>query len=145
MAVLQGGYEVVMSEAIVDEWARHETRYSRKWRKSMYARKQFFRSDVGRDENLRRRIAATVSATQQSDAAKDAHLLEAALATDKLVSSRDDQARSVFGDVAVKVQELRPIVWVNPTRCEESPIRWLSDGARAEPHRMLGAVSTGRS
>ena len=109
----------------------------------MYARKRFFRSDVGRDANLRRRIAATVSATQRNDVAKDAHLLEAAIATDRLVSSRDDHARSVFRDVAVSVQELRPIVWINPTRCEESPLGWLLDGARAEPHRMLGAVSAG--
>ena len=106
-------------------------------------RRRVYRSDAGRDENLRNRIAATVSATQQSDAEKDAHLLEAAIATDKLVSSRDDQARSVFRDVAVNVQELKPIVWVNPTRCEESPVRWLLEGAQAEPHRMLGAVSTG--
>ena len=108
----------------------------------MYARRRVYRSDAGRDENLRNRIAATVSATQQSDAEKDAHLLEAAIATDKLVSSRDDQARSVFRDVAVNVQELKPIVWVNPTRCEESPVRWLLEGAQAEPHRMLDAVST---
>ncbi len=109
----------------------------------MYAGKRVYRCDVARDRNLRNRIAATVSATLQSDVAKDAHLLEAAIATDKLVSSRDDHARSAFRDAAVSLQELRPIVWVNPTRCEESPIRWLLDGAQAEPHRMLGAVSAG--
>ena len=109
----------------------------------MYARRRFCHSDVGRDENLRRRIAATVAATQNSDAAKDAHLLEAAIATDRSVTSRDDHARSLFREVSVSVQELRPIVWVNPTRCDESPIRWLSDGAQAESQRMLGAVSAG--
>ena len=140
--MLQGDYEVVMSEAIQIEWDHHQSTYSRKWRMSMYARKRFFRSDVGRDESLRRRIAS-LAATQQNAAAKDAHLVEAAIATDRLVSSRDDHARSLFREVSVSVQELKPIIWVNPTRCAESPIRWLLDGARAEPHRMLGAVSSG--
>ena len=109
----------------------------------MNARKRFHRSDIGPDETLRNRIAASVAAQQGIDAAKDVHLLEAAIATDKLVSSRDEKARSAFRDASVRVQELKQIVWVNPTRCEESPVRWLSDGAQAEPHRMLGAVSAG--
>ena len=109
----------------------------------MNARKRFHRSDIGPDGTLRNRIAASVSAQQRIGAAKDVHLLEAAIATDKLVSSCDKRAHSAFRDASVRVQELKQIVWVNPTRCEESPVRWLLDGAQSEPQRMLGAVSAG--
>ena len=38
-----------------------------------------------------------------------------------------------------KIREIQIVVWVNPTRKEESPIDWLTSGAVAEANRQLGA------
>jgi hypothetical protein len=41
--------------------------------------------------------------------------------------------------VAVQVDELKEIVWVNPAKIEEEkPIEWLEKGAEAQSDRLLG-------
>jgi len=67
-------------------------------------------------------------------------LIEAAIATDRIVISLDDNtARRFFGRVAVQVDELKEIVWVNPAKIEEEkPIEWLEKGAEAQSDRLLG-------
>lgn len=68
---------------------------------------------------------------------KDAHLLEAALATDGIVASRDEKARGAFRAASEVVSLLRRVVWVNPDRADESAISWLEAGAPPEPSRCL--------
>jgi hypothetical protein len=46
--------------------------------------------------------------------------------------------------VAVQVDELKEIVWVNPPKIEEEkPIEWLENGAKPEKERMLGNLPEG--
>jgi len=52
---------------------------------------------------------------QREVALKDLHLVEAALATDSVVISTDDEARSAFSAIASRgVGELRNVAWLNP-------------------------------
>ena len=87
---------------------------------------------------MRSRIDQAVHRDQRAIVDKDVHLIEAAIATDRLVTSKDESARGVFKGASDEVVDLQQIVWVNPTRDEETPIDWLQNGARAEVHRMLG-------
>ena len=139
--VLEVGHQVVMTDAILAEWRNHLSKYSRRWRRRMYGRRRVYRieKDHERDNNLRNRIDQAVHRDQRAIVAKDVHLIEAAIATDRLVTSKDESARRAFKDTSNGVNELKQIVWVNPTRDEETPIDWLQNGARAEAHRMLGA------
>ena len=137
--VLDVGHHVVMTKAIREEWHRHMSRYSKRWRRRMWARKRVVKIIGERDETLRGRIDASVSQDQQAMVAKDVHLVEAALATDRLITSQDERVRSVLRTASNNVGELKRIVWVNPTRGDETPIDWLRDGAKAEEHRLLGA------
>ena len=137
--VLSVGHHVVMSEAIQEEWRRHRSRYSRKWLTQMSGRKRVDRNKIERDEDLRERIDEVVPPEQKEDVDKDVHLIEAAIATDRLVTSRDEKARGAFGNASDNVGELRQIVWINPTQDDEKPIDWLQKGAKAEVHRQLGA------
>jgi geranylgeranyl pyrophosphate synthase len=105
----------------------------------MYGRKLVIRIEVDEDETLRGRIDAAVHWDQKAIVAKDVHLIEAAIATDRLVTSRDKEAREAFGNASDNVGELRQIVWVNPTQADEKPIDWLRNGAKTEAHRQLGA------
>ena len=107
----------------------------------MYGRRRVYRIDQAkeRDNNLRNRIDAAVHRDQKAIIDKDVHLIEAAIATDQLVTSKDGSARGVFKDASDGVVELKQIVWVNPTGDNEKPIEWLQNGARAEARRLLGA------
>ena len=136
--VLDVGHHVVMTNAIREEWHRHMSRYSRRWRRRMWARKRVVKIIGERDETLRGRIDASVSQDQQAMVAKDVHLVEAALATDRLITSQDERVRSALRTASNNVGELKRIVWVNPTRGDEAPIDWLRDGAKIEEHRLLG-------
>ena len=68
---------------------------------------------------------------------KDAHLVEAALATEHTVTSLDDKARGWFAESSARIPKLRRIVWVNPDRSTEEPIQWLREGAKREATRTL--------
>ena len=81
----------------------------------------------------------SVSQDQQAMVAKDVHLVEAALATDRLITSQDERVRSVLRTASNNVGELKRIVWVNPIRGDETPTDWLRDGAKTEEHRLLGS------
>ena len=137
--MLNVGHQVVMTNAIKREWHRHISTYSRRWCRQMYGRRLVIKIEIGKDETLRERIHMAVHSDQRETVDKDAHLIEAAIATDRLVTSRDEAARTVFGNASDDVRELRNIVWVNPTQADEKPIEWLGNGAMAEEHRQLGA------
>lgn len=138
-AVLNVRHRVVMTPAIRKEWRRHMSNYSRKWLRQMWGRQRVVPIEGERDEQLRERIDGVVTRDQKAVVAKDIHLIEAAVATDQLVTSRDKCARKAFGDAADVVRELRQVVWVDPTRDDEKPIDWLQNGAKAEASRRLGA------
>lgn len=136
--MLEVGHHVVMTDETKKEWRRHISNYSRKWRSQMYGRRLVIQIKVDEDAILRGRIDAAVLLDQRDTVAKDVHLIEAAIATDRLVASQDERARRAFGNASANVSELKQIVWVNPTQDEEKPIDWLRDGAKTEAHRQLG-------
>ena len=89
-------------------------------------------------QSLLRDIEKTVNSDQDINAVrKDIHLIHAALAADRSIVSCDETARQLFGNASAAVPDLSSIVWVNPDREAETPIRWLENGAEAESHRIL--------
>ena len=100
--VLDVGHHVVMTDAILEEWRHHMSKYSRIWRRRMYGRRLVIQIEVN-DETLRGRIDAAVHRDQKAIAEKDVHLIEAAIATDRLVTSQDESARGVFKDASDRV------------------------------------------
>lgn len=136
---LECGYDVVMTEAIRDEWRCHQSTYSRKWLTRMYGRRQVHHASVKDDRDLRARLANVTPDAQRSIAERDVHLIEAAMATDRAVSSGDERARSVFRAASKHLPELNSIVWVNPARCLPRVLAWLRDGAPTDAHLLLRA------
>jgi hypothetical protein len=129
-----------MTPAISDEWRRHQTSFVRKWRRWMNGPKKLVPPDPGfSSEELFARIERlAVSDQDRESMKKDLCLIEAALAADQIVVSRDEAVRALFAQVSQKVGELRTVVWVNPDKAEEQPITWLESGAPAEASRQLG-------
>jgi hypothetical protein len=136
----QRGYAMVWTEAIAAEWGRHASPFAVRWRVQMASAKRIV--DVGgeRDDELREAIelaAATPKGARIME--KDAHLVEAALATERTVTSRDDEARGWFARTVERIPRLAKVVWVNPDMPEEEPIEWLRAGAKPDRARTLAA------
>ena len=100
---------------------------------------------VEKSPNLQRKIeeAAAPRVVEESQRQKvlaamrkDFHLLEAALATDKRVISRDEMVHRFFHYATAEVNAIKSIVWVNPME-GATAIVWLEKNAKAERKRML--------
>lgn len=132
---------LVHTPDLSEEWQRHASPYWRKWLASMHARRQVLWVTDARDDDLRRRLSEAVETEKKRAAvAKDAHLVEAALASEQAVISLDDSVRALLVEAAVVVTALRPITWVNPVHAREDAQAWLRAGAPVEPARCLGTA-----
>ena len=137
-AVLSLSHRVVMTEKISNEWKNHRSRFARRWRVSMDARKKIDRINPPEYAELRDKVTNTASDEDEIEVMqKDFHLLQAALATDHTIISLDETVRGFFIHASQRVGEIRNIIWVNPDRPAEEPIAWLQNGAPPETHRRL--------
>ena len=139
--VLALSYRLVMTEKINTEWKNHQSRFARRWRVSMDARKKIVRINPPEGVELQNKVTNTARDEDEIEAMqKDFHLLQTALATDQTIISLDETIRQLFKRASQQVGEIRHIVWVNPDRAtEEHPIAWLRNGAPPEAHRQLSA------
>ncbi len=140
-AVLSLSHRMVMTEQINNEWKNHQSRFARRWRVSMDARKKIERIDPPENAELQAKVTTTTNNENEIEALqKDFHLLQAALATDQTIISLDETVRQLFKQASQQVGEIRYIIWVNPDRtAEEQPTAWLQNSAPPEPHRQLSA------
>ncbi len=134
----QRDYTLVWSEAIADEWSRHGSKFARLWRVQMARAGRIVEVDGERDDDLREAIERGAATTKgRRITLKDAHLVEAAFATEHTVTSQDDEARGWFAKSVGRIPRLGKIVWVNPDVPEEETIAWLRGGAKPERARTL--------
>jgi len=136
--MLAGHYKAVFSEKLKDEWNKHQSRYSAKWWRSMTARKRvcYVKQTFPR---LEVKVLTTQTQKKKKDAIeKDFHLVEAALASDQVITSLDDTVRDLLVHAATSINEIRQIVWGNPGNPEENLSQWLKAGAPTEAKRQLG-------
>jgi hypothetical protein len=88
---------------------------------------------------LRRKLRRNAGKKKDLDAMlKDAHLLEAALATDRIVASLDDLVRALFAGASKKdVREISRIMWINPHPNCSDVSNWLAEGGKDDNSRFL--------
>jgi ribonuclease D len=140
LAIRDVCHRLVMTEAIREEWDEHQSRFTRRWLRSMFARRKVDRLDLAVDSVFRERVAeAAPDDAVAAIVVKDCHLIEAARAADRSVLALDDTVRDHFRRAASQVRELRDVSWVNPCSAKEAAIRWLEEGAPRERKRFLGA------
>ena len=133
-AVLDICHQMVLTPPLTEEWHRHQSKYTREWRKSMYAKKKIRQLEAEENAELRTRLL-NPSASEELLAIrrKDVPLIEAALRGDGIVVSLDEEARGAF-----QVRELNFVMWVNPVQEHEQVNTWLADGAPPIEHWKLG-------
>jgi hypothetical protein len=130
---------VVFSLECSREWNRHQRDFARRWRRRMVARKRVVFLGETEDPSLREELTGSCnSANDKKAIRKDAHLIEAAFRTDRIVISRDDTVRTLFRRSCQTIRQVREVLWANPEVEEEQVASWLQDGARDEPARRLG-------
>ncbi len=129
---------IAWSEAIVAEWDKHKRGFAARWLLSMRRLRKLQRVRDERVEPLREAIEQH---SNDPDVVrimlKDAHLIEAALATDLRIASLDETARGHFGRLAASLPALRQIMWVNPVAQGEQPVKWLKMGAKVNRSLQL--------
>jgi hypothetical protein len=140
-AVLQHGHRMAMTEDIQAEWNKHQSRFARGWRTSMVARKRIEFVEVPPHLTLEKRIARAVADEfLVAIIDKDRRLIEAALMTERRITSLDDHVRKHLQDHLSQLPEVGSICWVNPCIPEEEAMAWLEAGAPDERTRLLGYV-----
>lgn len=128
-----------MTTDVRREWDDHQSRFARGWRVQMRSRNKLIDPGVSPRNKLRKKLLSSAVKNADREAIlKDAHLIEAAIATDSIVISLDETARRLFAEATKTVDALRGIVWVNPENSDEGSIDWLEKGAKAETRRRLG-------
>ena len=139
--VLNVCHRLVETSEIAEERERHLSRFFRTWLVHMNGPKKV--DDLGPVENpaLRRRIRKRLrlKAKEYQALLKDIFLIEAALVADKIVISREQEARRLLSQAAQELQEVRDITWINPDDLEFDCIAWLEQGAKPVKERFLGA------
>ena len=131
-------HHIVMTSEISEEWNKRPSNFAATWLKSMIARKRFNYVKPAVNKALNDKIEETATSEKAlKDMRKDFRLLEAALATDQAITSRDETVRQHFTRAAQSVDEIQDIVWVNPEFTAEQPLPWLRNGAPPEAHRKL--------
>jgi hypothetical protein len=139
IAVKDNKHSVVLTEAIHEEWRKHQSKFTRTWLVSMYARRLVSHIEAPADDKLRRKVEQAAISQKKSEAMlKDVHLVEAALQTDKIVTSLDETVRQCFHKATSTIVILKQIAWANPCKEDENVIEWLERGAEREKERRLG-------
>lgn len=163
-AVLEICHHIVITPDLREEWNRHQTEFVSEWCGTMIAKKKFH--FIRPDENKALRDKIEESATNalavkagrispkslsqlKEDAPneqaleamlKDLRLLEAAMATDRIVVSLDNSVRNLFAAATEQIQEIKDIVWINPNENSAQVIIWLEKGAIAQRAVQLTAI-----
>lgn len=133
-------HRIVFSPALRSEWERHRSTHSARWLVSMYARKKVLVLPEPALPNSAwtKKLEAALkrlSQTQRAAAEKDLLLIEAALATDRIVVSLDNTAREIFRQVAADLPALQGLVWANPVT-DPGFAAWL-EGQTPAPGVMI--------
>jgi hypothetical protein len=106
-------HRVAVTPEIRDEWDRHMSRFSRKWRRSMAARRKPLQPVTATDLVL---DMAGLSENECVAIEKDRCLLEAAVSADRIIVTLDDALRSILAKTPQNAQLLASITWVNPVK-----------------------------
>ena len=136
-------HRLAWTPAIAEEWHRHRSGFARKWLVSMFAHKLV--ENVPAEVNSSLRTALTKSNPAKNARAamlKDAHLLEAAITSEKRIASLDDTVRTLFAVASKSFKPIQGICWVNPDTEHDSVVEWLATGALLEASRQFAAHRT---
>lgn len=132
-------YNVLRADTPTDQ---RRIRFLLAWMVAMTRRKggEVIRQHVSHNETLRTKINHLgLAEASRQEISEDLHLIEAALAFDSIVISRDDSVRVLLSSVTGSCPEIKKVVWCNPVELGEEGLDWLRAGARTVKAWQLGS------
>ncbi len=108
-------HRIIMTPLLLAEWKRHESRFARKWRRSMVARRK-----VRNLKHLCFKLPATdvtcLNDEENQSLRKDAHLFEGAFEGDGIIISLDDEAARIWDKCHMHIPAPKTIKWLTPVQ-----------------------------
>ena len=138
MAVRDREHVAVFSQQLLEEWKEHASLVSRRWWKSMAARRRI--EKVEGEEfapHLDRACACLSEDKWKEDLRKDFHLVRAALAADQTILSNESNFPEYLAIAAHTVNVLSALYYGNPATEGEPCIEWVQAGAHPIGNRRI--------
>jgi predicted nucleic acid-binding protein len=128
-------HRTVLTPALAKEWKKHQSGFAAEWIIEMRSRRKVVDVALPENQMVRDQQAVKARGKISKAVAKDLHLVEAALETDKAVVSLDEKARhDLLTEATAK------ITWVNCDVEGRRAIDWLRKGARPKKDWQLGSA-----
>jgi hypothetical protein len=83
-----------------------------------------------------------VTSSELTRMREDLHLVKAAVRTDNILLSLDDEARKLFAAAVVAIPSIGSLMWNNPKE-EVNPALWIEKGAPTQESRTLRNYTAG--
>lgn len=110
--VKTNNHKIAICSTLMGEWKKHQSLFAKRWLASMIARKKvnFIKPPLIAAE----KIGTHIENEQRKEVAiKDAHLIDAALLSDKIIASNDNKAREAFCYLSESFSDIQKIAWFN--------------------------------
>ena len=143
--ILDVCHRTAATAAILEEWNRHQSRFARKWRNSMYARGKVVSVPTAEcsDVHTALKQSQDLLANEISAAEKDLHLVAAARSADRVIISPDNAALAIFRKLTPVTGAIADILWIDPVLDLDRLRLWLeADGPPAPLWRIGPAAAT---
>jgi hypothetical protein len=145
-AVREHEHVAVFTQQLLDEWGDHASLFSRRWWKSMAARRRIENAEGAEFvPHLDRACACLTEGKWREDFRKDFHLVRAALAADQTILSNEFNFPGYVSIAALTVRILSTLYYGNPATEGEPCIAWVRTGAQREGTRRIDLWSENRA
>lgn len=111
-SILNSSHNASFCRILLDEWNKHQSAYTRKWRVSMYSRKKI--KNIVHEDAVKIRLEQLPESKERNIALKDSHLIDIALLTDKIIFSNDLNAKNSFSNLLKNDGFMNEVYWLSP-------------------------------
>jgi len=116
-AILLICHHVVITKDIREEWKRHRSGYSQTWHVAMESKNKVHNLDaVDTVELLNAMAESSMGPSDHKRVEKDAHIINAALSSDKVIVTYDNQLKKTMEKYGPLASISARIIWVNPVK-----------------------------
>ncbi|MEA1229340.1 hypothetical protein ODQ17_08195 [Acinetobacter sp. IRS14] len=102
----------VYCPTLMQEWKKHRSSYAKQWTVAMISRKKLIAVSVNTEAKLF--LETLEDSKNKSITLKDAHLIDLAIATDKIIFSNDLNAKNAFSTLLDNRDNFNNIYWLSP-------------------------------
>jgi hypothetical protein len=139
-------HRTAVCDDILDEWRGHSSKFARRWRVSMRARRKVATVTPADCSDVASALRAAPGLSDRQIAAgeKDLHLIATARSAEQVIISQDDTARDIFRRLSLTTGAVANLSWVNPVLDFEVLRAWLNEEGPPAPDWQLTSASVTR-